>query len=214
VTHHCRASRSCSRGRRVEKLRPPHCRLGPAQPSRCGRALQLRVSRESEVAANETHGSGAGIASTQSKTRVCCCSTRRTSEVASPRPLSRATCDSAKSASQVSRSPATMSTFSAAADPRPNSRLTGVRQTPIAGATSGTRRRSGFSARRNGSKTQPGWCGERRHGSSGGARFTQRTSDVQFPGAMRPGRYVSSENHAAGVLIRGGAVSTMTPTLA
>ena len=32
----------------------------------------------------------------------------------------------------------------------------------------------------------------------------------QFPGAMRPGRCVSLENHAAGVPIRGGAVSTMT----
>ncbi len=113
--------------------------------------------------------------------------------VASPRPLSRATRDSTKSASQVFRSPATMSTLSAQRPtPRPNSRLTGDRQTlrlrapqviratarprrspwrrrAIAGAPSGTHRRTGFSARRNGSKTQP----RRRGAAESGCSFVR-----------------------------------------
>jgi hypothetical protein len=40
-------------------------------------------------------------------------------------------------------------------------------------------------------------------------QFCAAARPRQFPGAMRPGRCVSSKNHAAGVPIRGGAVSTM-----
>jgi hypothetical protein len=56
---------------------------------------------------------------------------RRAGGVASPRPLSRVIRDSLKSASQVSRSTAAMSTLSAyRPTPSPNSRLTGDRRTP------------------------------------------------------------------------------------
>jgi hypothetical protein len=56
---------------------------------------------------------------------------RRADGVASPRPLSAVIRDSSKSASQVSRSPAAMSTLSPQRlTPTSNSRLTGGRQTP------------------------------------------------------------------------------------
>jgi hypothetical protein len=87
------------------------------------------------VAANETHTAGGAVSSWLAESARPA-SAPRTGGLASTRPLSRVTDDSSKSAAQVSRSPAAMSTLPAERlTPPLNSRLTGDRQTPTAGAT-------------------------------------------------------------------------------